>query len=497
MDNNFDFNNNNNSDYNRDMQYNNLNNYSDNENSTSKNIAPDFSNPYSYDRVQEQNNSHSTASYTTINDYSTPQNTVYNPYSPSQYTVNDFTTPKQKKEKKSKKALGFVAAICAVLLASGGSFYAGVTYYDTSKNNDNSTATAVANANTLATSSDSTEVTGTITQVVEEAMPSMVAISTITETTINNPYSFFYGYMYGEDYNQTYETSSSGSGIIIGQNEEELLIVTNFHVIEDSNEIAVEFIDGESYTATVKGTSEDNDLAVISVMLEDISSDTLSQIKVAVMGDSTNLNLGEPAIAIGNSLGYGQSVTVGYISAVNREVQLTDKTMTLIQTDAAINPGNSGGALLNIKGEVIGINSAKYSDTSVEGTGYAIPITDATPIINELMNATYIPEEEKPYLGIYGQDVPESYQERFGWPAGVYVSQISNGSPALLAGVEPGDIITEIAGEEVTTMEELQNVLAKCSVGDRIELTVVRSDNGQLKEGTLTATLIARGDIEE
>lgn len=495
MDNNFDFNNN----ERQSNQGYEMKNFSENDSQRTEQTysAQLGGDAYSYNRMQEQNNTQAVPTYSTAYDYNASSNTVYNPYSPSEYRASDFAEPKKKKEKKSRKGIGVVAAVCAVLLASGGSFYAGVTYYDSNESSDSgSTSATVANANTVATSSDNEEVSSTITKVVEEAMPSMVAISTVTETTMSDPYSYFYGYMYGEEYNQTYETSSSGSGIIIGQNDEELLIVTNYHVIEDSNEIAVEFIDGESYSATVKGTSEDNDLAVISVKISDISSDTLSQIKVAVMGDSTTLSLGEPAIAIGNSLGYGQSVTVGYISAVDREVQLTDKTMTLIQTDAAINPGNSGGALLNIKGEVIGINSAKYSDTSVEGTGYAIPISDATPVINELMNATYVPEEEKPFLGIYGQDVPTSYQERFGWPAGVYVSQITSGSPAALAGLEQGDIITKLNGEEVATMEELQAVLEECSVGDKVEITVVRSDNGKLKEGTLTATLIARGDVE-
>ena len=313
---------------------------------------------------------------------------------------------------------------------------------------------------------------------------------------MNEMYGYFYNYIFGDDYNQTYQTSASGSGIIIGQNEEELLIVTNNHVIDGANEIAVEFIDGESYDATVKGTAADNDLAVISVKLSDIGSDTLSQIKVATLGDSTTLKLGEPAIAIGNSLGYGQSVTVGYISATERSVQLSDKTMTLLQTDAAINPGNSGGALLNIKGEVIGINSAKYSDTSVEGTGYAIPISDAEPIIEELMNSTYVSDEEKPYLGIYGQNVPESYQARFDWPQGVYVTQVSPESPASLAGLKAGDIITAIDGTEISSMEELQAIIEEHSVGDKVTLSVTRSEKGKTETGTLTATLISRGDAE-
>lgn len=464
-----------------------------------------FRSPYDYSAFGSESSS-SSDFVRTGGSYTPSSNDPYN-YNNSQnsvrqsYTPNDFNKPKNKK-RGGKKAIGFVAAICAVLLASGGAFYAGVRYTDNAiqANADassSSTSNIVANAATVAVADDSGEVTSSITEVVENAMPSMVSINTIIKTSVNDTYGYFFGYMFGDGYQNSYETNASGSGIIIGQNEEELLIVTNNHVVEDASEIAVEFIDGQSYNASIKGTSSDNDLAVISVPLSDIGSDTLSQIKVAVMGDSTTLKLGEPAIAIGNALGYGQSVTVGYISATSREVQLTDNTMTLIQTDAAINPGNSGGALLNIKGEVIGINSAKYSDTSVEGTGYAIPISDATPIINELMSTTYVPEEEKPYLGIYGQSVPASYQERFGWPEGVYVSQVKEGSPSSLAGLQRGDIITKFNDTEVTSMEDLQTVLENCAVGDTVELSIARYSNGKLQEDTLQATLIARGDIEE
>ena len=418
------------------------------------------------------------------------------PYSP-QYTPNDFQ-PKKKSKSGKRWALS-VAAICSALVISGGSFYAGAAY----NANTNTTAAAstsasasqtIPSAATVSASGDGVEVSSTITEVVEQAMPSMVAINTITENSMSVSNPFFY-YMFGDDYNQTYETSASGSGIIIAQNDTELLIVTNNHVVDDADTISVQFIDGESYDAKVKGTSADNDLAVIAVDLSTIKADTLGQIKVATLGSSDNLKLGEPAIAIGNSLGYGQSVTVGYISAVNREVQISDRTMTLLQTDAAINPGNSGGALLNIKGEVIGINSAKYSDTSVEATGYAIPISDAEPIINDLMSEKYVSDDDKVYLGIYGQDVPESYQERFGWPEGVYVSQVTTGSPASLAGLQSGDIITSINGKNTKTMEDLQSILEGCKVGDKITLNVTHTEqDGHLKTGTLTATLISRGD---
>ncbi len=420
------------------------------------------------------------------------------PYAKSDYKPADFA-PKQKK---SGKRIGLsIAAICASLLIAGGSFYAGATYNATSAQQTAATTTAasgnsVAAANIVSPSSDGGEISSTITEVVEQAMPSMVAINTITQQSMNqygtNP--FFY-YMFGDEYNQTYETQASGSGIIIAQNDTELLIATNNHVIEDADTISVQFIDEKSYNAEIKGTAAENDLAVIAVKLSDIDSDTISKIKVAALGSSDNLKLGEPAIAIGNSLGYGQSVTVGYISAVEREVQISDRTMKLIQTDAAINPGNSGGALLNIKGEVIGINSAKYSDTSVEGTGYAIPISTAEPIITELMNSGSVTKEEKPYLGIYGQDVPENYRDRFNWPEGVYVSRVTTGSPAALAGIEAGDIITSINGEKTTSMDTLQEILDKCAVGDKVKIEVTRTNrSGDLETVELTATLISRTD---
>ncbi len=460
-----------------------------------QNGSNNYTSPYEYNQPQDSapaQNSYSISEHTPVPSYS-------NPYVQPQYTPSDFQSGNTKKKKSGKKVGLSIAAICAALIIAGGSFYAGIRYVvdngsGTSQTSSNNAV--VANTNTITVSNDDSEISSTITEVIENAMPSMVAINTISEESMSEMYGYFYNYIFGDDYDQIYQTSASGSGIIIGQNDEELLIVTNNHVIADADEIAVEFIDGESYGATVKGTSADNDLAVISVKLSDISSDTLSQIKVATLGDSTKLKLGEPAIAIGNSLGYGQSVTVGYISATERSVQLSDKTMTLLQTDAAINPGNSGGALLNIKGEVIGINSAKYSDTSVEGTGYAIPISDAEPIIEELMSSTYVSDEEKPYLGIYGQNVPETYQARFDWPEGVYVTQVSPESPASLAGLKAGDIITAIDDTEISSMEELQDVIEEHSVGDKVTLSVTRSEKGKTETGTLTATLISRGDAE-
>ncbi len=484
-----------------------------NNNTTSNGQGSSTFNPYGspYDRQETSSAASTPVSVSqstrqeafTVPNYSQNTGSYTNPYSSPQYTPNDFNSPTPKKKGSGKKFGLSVAAICAALVISGGSFYAGVSYYDNNtKGSANGTTSSVVNTNktvpatsTMTVSGDTTTADNTITSVVENAMPSMVAISTVSQEELNDMYGYFYRYFLDEDFDNTYEVSASGSGIIISQNNDELLIVTNNHVIDGADQIAVEFIDGESYDATVKGTAADNDLAVISVKLSDISSDTLSKIKVATLGDSTKLKLGESAIAIGNSLGYGQSVTVGYISATERTVQLSDKTMTLIQTDAAINPGNSGGALLNIKGEVIGINSAKYSDTSVEGTGYAIPISDAEPIIDKLMNSTYVSDDDKPFLGVSGDTVPETYQDKFSWPEGVYVSQVTRNSPAELAGLKSGDIITAINGTETKSMSEIQTILEGCSVGDQITLSVTRtSSRGKTESGELTATLISRKD---
>ena len=342
-----------------------------------------------------------------------------------------------------------------------------------------------------------------VTEVVKNTMPAMVSINVVVTRTYSDPYGFgsFFGYGGQGGYQQ--DVSGSGSGIIIGKNDTELLIVSNNHVVGSAKEIVIEFIDGETASAYLKGSDANYDLAVVGVRLSDLSQSTLDSIKIAVMGSSDELVLGEPAIAIGNALGYGQSVTVGYISALRRQVTLEDGgKMTLIQTDAAINPGNSGGALLNIRGEVVGINSAKYSDTSVEGMGYAIPISDAIPIINELMNSITVPDTEKPYLGIVGQTLPESYRSYFKWPEGVYVSEITSGSPAELAGVQTDDIIIAFNGKTITTMEELQAAIAACKVGDQVTVTVARPERASdgsypTTEHVLSAVLIAKSEIKK
>ena len=322
-----------------------------------------------------------------------------------------------------------------------------------------------------------------VSSIVEKAMPSVVAIN---NTMVMQQQTWF-------GPSQTVEVPSSGSGIIVGQNDEELLIVTNNHVVEDSKELTVTFIDNSQVSAAIKGTDSETDLAVIAIPLKDIPSDTMSQIKVATLGDSDALKVGQGVIAIGNALGYGQSVTVGYVSALNREVKAEDQTSrTLLQTDAAINPGNSGGALLNMKGEVIGINAAKYSSTEVEGMGYAIPISQAQDIINELMNKktrVAVDEADQGYLGIQGQNIDETAASMYGMPRGIYVYKIVEDSAASKSDLREKDIITKFDGQTVRTMADLKDMLTYYKGGDTVNLTVQSLEDGQYVERTVQITL--------
>ena len=322
-----------------------------------------------------------------------------------------------------------------------------------------------------------------VSAIVEKAMPSVVAIN---NTMLMQQQTWF-------GPSQTVEVPSSGSGIIVGQNDEELLIVTNNHVVEDSKELTVTFIDNQQVSAAIKGTDSETDLAVIAIPLKDIPADTMSQIKVATLGDSDALKVGQGVIAIGNALGYGQSVTVGYVSALNREVKAEDQTSRkLLQTDAAINPGNSGGALLNMKGEVIGINAAKYSSTEVEGMGYAIPISQAQDIINELMNKktrVAVDEAEQGYLGIQGQNIDETAASMYGMPRGIYVYKIVEDSAASKSDLREKDIITKFDGQTVRTMADLKDMLTYYKGGDTVNLTVQSLENGQYIERTVEITL--------
>ena len=329
-----------------------------------------------------------------------------------------------------------------------------------------------------------------VSAIVEKAMPSVVAIN---NKMIVTQQDWFFG-------TQQYEGSSSGSGIIAGQNDSELLIVTNNHVIEDSTELSVTFIDGQSVAAAVKGTDSVSDLAVIAVKLSDIPEETMDQIKPAELGDSDVLKLGQGVVAIGNALGMGQSVTVGYVSALNKEVTFKDGTRTLIQVDAAINPGNSGGALLNMAGEVIGINSAKYSDTDVEGIGYAIPISFAKDIIDDLMTKTTkveVAENEQGYLGIQLQNIDSMMAQAYGMPEGIYVYKIVEGGAASKSDLRERDIITKFDGERVKTGEDLQKMLTYYKGGTTVTLTVQSLENGAYVEREVPITLGFREQTKE
>lgn len=330
-----------------------------------------------------------------------------------------------------------------------------------------------------------------VSDIVYNAMPSIVAIN---NTTLYQSNSWF-------GMPQTYEVPSSGSGIIVGQNEEELLIVTNNHVVQDATSMSVVFIDNTSVAAAIKGTDADLDLAVIAVPLKDIPSETLSQIKVATLGNSDELKMGQGVIAIGNALGHGQSITVGYISALDREVTTEGSiTRNLLQTDAAINPGNSGGALLNMKGEVIGINAAKYSSTDVEGVGYAIPISKVQDIISSLMTkrtrGEAVEEGKEGYLGIQGFTVEDSMVKQLGMPSGIFVSGIIEGGAASKTDLREKDIITKFDDQTVRTMASLQELLKYYKEGETVNMTVQSLTDGEYVERTVEITLGGRNTLE-
>lgn len=330
-----------------------------------------------------------------------------------------------------------------------------------------------------------TYVESDVSDVVEKVMPAMVSIVNNFTETAN---------VFGQQYTQ--EEAASGSGIIVGKTDDELLIVSNNHVVESADTLNVTFIDGSEAQAQVKGLDSDMDLAVIAVSLNDLSDDTKNAITVATLGSSDDLKLGEPVIAIGNALGYGQSVTNGIVSALNREITLENgATGTFIQTNAAINPGNSGGALLNMNGEVIGINSNKIGGTAVEGMGYAIPITSASPIIADLMERqtrTKVAEDEVGYIGISLQEVTSQISQMYNMPEGIYVVSVEEGSAAANAGIMKGDIITKFDGSSISSYSDLQKMLQYYAAGDSATITVQRPQNGEYVSIELNLTLGSR-----
>ena len=409
---------------------------------------------------------------------------------------------KNKKAAKLAKKIGAIA-LSAVLFGgvAGGTFQA-VNHFAGSTTATATTTTAqqtTSNSSLLkaaATSSSSTS-TGTmdVSTIAKNAMPSIVSITNQSVQEVQNYFSMF---GYGAQTPQTEETTSCGSGIIIGKNDSELLIATNNHVIDGAETVSVSFVDNETYEATIKGTDSDKDLAVVAVPLSSISSDTMSKISVATIGDSSKLEVGEQVVAIGNALGYGQSVTTGIVSATNRTLDSEDSSeasydgISLIQTDAAINPGNSGGALLNMNGEVIGINSAKLASTEVEGMGYAIPISRVSDIIENLMNEqtrTKVAAEDQGTIGIKCLDVSSQIQQAYNMPAGIYISEVTSGGAAENAGLKSGYVLTSFDGHSITSTSELKSLLQYYSAGETIEVEVQVPDNGSYETKTFSLTL--------
>ncbi len=410
--------------------------------------------------------------------------------------VNWDSVYQEAKPRNKKKAANIYlrSLLCALIIGGVGggmvfgSFAAGKNVYG---NTAAPTAIATTTSQTSQNETADNEVASgtatlaegmTVSQVADQCTSSVVAI---TNKSVSETMSMF---------GQSAEIESAGSGVIIGKNDDELLIATNYHVVEGANTLTVCFNDSEEavYEANIKGTDSTNDLAVIAVSLSDVDDDVLKNISIATFADADSASVGDQVVAIGNALGYGQSVTSGYISALDKEVEIDENTTsTLLQTDAAINPGNSGGALFNMEGELIGINTAKFSDTTVEGMGFAIPISSAEPILEKLMT-----EETKSkltsgygYLGIYGQDVDAQTAENYGLPEGIYISQVVNGSCAQAAGLQKGDIITAFNGQEINSLTELKNLLQYYKAGTQVEVTYARNSNGVYKEKTITVTL--------
>uniref|UniRef100_UPI003FEE6BE4 S1C family serine protease n=1 Tax=Anaerobutyricum hallii TaxID=39488 RepID=UPI003FEE6BE4 len=395
---------------------------------------------------------------------------------------------KNNKNGMGKKAAKLVASAAVFGLVAGACFV-GVfvakdkLYPSTADRIETTSGTTSAKSET--SSSGSSSSSSNVASVVNEVMPSVVSITSTIQS------SNYYGF-------GTQESEGAGSGFIVAKTKDNLMIATNNHVVSDATSLTVGFADDTTAKATVVGTDSSADLAVISVKIKDIKDSTASKIKVATLGSSDDLKVGEEVVAIGNALGYGQSVTTGVVSAKNREVSLTDGTMNLLQTDAAINPGNSGGVLINMDGQVVGINNAKLEDTSVEGMGYAIPITTAKTILTDLMNASSVSTKDAAFLGVVGRDINESYSSALGIPSGIYVSQVVSGSPAEKAGISAGDVITKFEGNNVSTMSGLKEKLALKKANTKVKITFKRANqSGTYEEKTVTVTLGKKSDFSD
>ena len=396
---------------------------------------------------------------------------------------------KNNKNGMGKKAAKLVASAAVFGLVAGACFV-GVSvakdklYPSTADRIETTSGTTSAKSET-SSSSGSSSSSSNVASVVNEVMPSVVSITSTIQS------SNYYGF-------GTQESEGAGSGFIVAKTKDNLMIATNNHVVSDATSLTVGFADDTTAKATVVGTDSSADLAVISVKLSDIKDSTASKIKVATLGSSDDLKVGEEVVAIGNALGYGQSVTTGVVSAKNREISLTDGTMNLLQTDAAINPGNSGGVLINMDGQVVGINNAKLEDTSVEGMGYAIPITTAKTILTDLMNASSVSTKDAAFLGVVGRDINESYSSALGIPSGIYVSQVVSGSPAEKAGISAGDVITKFEGNNVSTMSGLKEKLALKKANTKVKITFKRANqSGTYEEKTVTVTLGKKSDFSD
>ena len=430
---------------------------------------------------------------------------------------NRNNDPKERMRKKVKKAAGI--ALCAVLaggLAAG--YFEGVNALTgwnsssveaASSNKENTTLLQTKSdkkdKSDSSDESDSSKTKGSldVSDIAAEGMKSVVAITTKSVQDVQN-YLGYYGFGGSQGYTTQQEVEGSGSGIIIGKNDDSLLIATNYHVVDGADTVSVTCIDGETYEATVNGYDEDKDLAVVSVALSDISDDTMDQIQVATMGSSDDLKVGEQVVAIGNALGYGQSVTTGIVSAKNRKLNSDGSeesedsdAVNLIQTDAAINPGNSGGALLNMDGEVVGINSAKLASTEVEGMGYAISISDVTDTLEQLMNETPRDKvDNHGVLGITGRSVSEEASQYYGVPEGVLVSEVTEGGAADKAGIKAKSIITEFDGKRVRSIDELVSRLEYYEPGEEVDVTIEVANGDSYKEKTVTVTLGENPDAD-
>lgn len=429
----------------------------------------------------------------------------------------------------AKKGLTF--SLCAVLAGglAAGSFegvnklagWSGATTVEAASNKDETTLTYAKSEKKDADASDSKSDTGKdtgstakgsldVSEIVSEALPSIVSITTKSVQEVQNYFGMYgmYGYVPQQ---QEQEVEGSGSGIIVGKNDDELLIATNYHVVEGADTLSVAFTDGNAVEASVKGFDEERDLAVVSVSLDDVEDDTMDAISIANIGSSDDLKVGEQVVAIGNALGYGQSVTTGIVSAKNRRMDSDNNTVTdgsddssdgvnLIQTDAAINPGNSGGALLNMEGEVVGINSAKLASTEVEGMGYAIAISDVTDILQNLMNETSrdkLDDSEHGVLGIEGSSVSSEAVQMYGIPAGVFVKKVTEGGAADKAGLKANSVITEFNGKAVSSSDQLIEYLSYYEPDEEVELTVQVPHGTSYKEETVKVTLDENTDADD